>query len=159
MFPEVIDYTRFYRTECIVSHEEKSFKEKNILFAQSSFFNLFYISAPWREKLDSNLLALNHAVITEETARKYFGDENPMGKMIKIDGVIDFEVTGIVKSIPANSHIKFDILVSYENLIKSSDYWDNAWVSESVYSYILLVTGSKRWKHYRPSCHKYLKPS
>ncbi len=142
MFPEVKDYTRFYRTECIVTHEEKFFKEKNVLFAQSSFFNLF--TFPLLEgKADSNLLALNHAVITEETARKYFGDENPMGKMIKIDGAIDFEVTGIVKSIPSNSHIKFDILVSYENLIKSSQYWDNAWVSERVYSYVLLAPGTK----------------
>jgi len=141
MFPEVIDYTRFYRTECIVKHEEISFKERNVLFAQSSFFNLF--TFPLLEgKADSNLLAINHAVITEETARKYFGDENPMGKMIKIDGGLDVEVAGIVKSIPANSHIKFDILVSYENLIKSSRYWDNAWVSERVYSYILLAPGA-----------------
>lgn len=93
-------------------------------------------------KADSNFLALNHAVITEETARKYFGDENPMGKMINLDGASDFEVTGIVKSIPANSHIKFDILVSYENLIKSSRYWDNSWVSERVYTYILLAPGT-----------------
>lgn len=142
MFPEVKDYTRFYRTECIVTHEEKFFKEKNVLFAQSSFFNLF--TFPLLEgKADSNLLALNHAVITEETARKYFGDENPMGKMIKIDGSLDLEVTGIVKSIPSNSHIKFDILISYENLIKNSQYWDNAWVSERVYSYILLAPGTK----------------
>lgn len=141
MFPEVKDYTRFYRTECIVTHNEKFFKEKNVLFAQSSFFNLF--TFPLLEgKADSNLLALNHAVITEETARKYFGNENPMGKMIKIDGELDMEVTGVVKSIPSNSHIKFDILLSYENLIKSSQYWDNAWVSEKVYSYILLAPGT-----------------
>jgi putative ABC transport system permease protein len=141
MFPEVEDYTRFYRTECIVTHEDKSFKERNVLFAQSSFFNLFTFPL-LVGKADSNLLALNHAVITEETARKYFGDENPMGKMIKINEAIDIEVTGIVKSIPANSHIKFDVLVSYENLIKNSDYWDNSWVSERVYSYILLAPGA-----------------
>jgi len=140
MFPEVEDYTRFYRTESIVKYEDKSFKEKNILFAQSSFFRLFSFQL-LVGKADSNLLALNHAVITEETARKYFGDENPMGKVISLDGAIDFEVTGIVKSVPANSHIKFDILVSYENLIKSSRYWDNYWVTENVYSYILLAPG------------------
>jgi putative ABC transport system permease protein len=141
MFPEVEDYTRFYRTEGIVKYEDKTFKERNILFAQSSFFNLFSFQL-LMGKADSNLLALNHAVITEVTAQKYFGDENPMGKMIKLDGAIDFEVTGIVKSIPANSHIKFDILVSYENLIKSSRYWDNYWVTERVYSYILLAPES-----------------
>jgi putative ABC transport system permease protein len=141
MFPEVKDYTRFYRTECIVKYEDKIFKERNILFAQSSFFNLFSFQL-LMGKADSNLLALNHAVITEETARKYFGNENPMGKMINLDGGMDFEVTGVVKSIPANSHIKFDILVSYENLIKYSSYWDNYWVTENVYSYILLAPGA-----------------
>jgi putative ABC transport system permease protein len=141
MFPEVEGYTRFYRTESLVKYGDKTFKEKNILFAQSSFFDLF--SFPLLEgKADSSLLAINHAVITEETARKYFGDENPIGKMITLDGASDFEVTGIVKSIPGNSHLKFDILVSYENLIKGSRYWDSYWVSERVYSYILLTPGA-----------------
>ncbi|MCX6302697.1 MAG: ABC transporter permease [Bacteroidia bacterium] len=141
MFPEVEGYTRFYRTESLVKYGDKTFKEKNILFAQSSFFDLF--SFPLLEgKADSSLLAINHAVITEETARKYFGDENPMGKMITLDGASDFEVAGIVKSIPGNSHLKFDILLSYENLIKNSQYWDSYWVSETVYSYILLAPGA-----------------
>jgi len=140
-FPEVEDYTRFYHTESLVKYEDKLFKERNILYAQSSFFNLFSFPLLMGEA-DSNLLALDHAVITEETARKYFGDENPMGKMINIDGGIDFMVTGVVKSLPANSHFKFDILLSYENLIKSSRYWDNSWVSERVYSYILLIPGA-----------------
>ncbi|HBC79557.1 MAG TPA: hypothetical protein DCZ51_13055 [Bacteroidales bacterium] len=141
MFPEVEDYTRFYRTESLVKYGDKTFKEKNILYAQSSFFEIF--SFPLSDgKLDSSILAINHAVITEETARKYFGNENPLGKMITIDGANDFEVAGIVKSIPENSHFKFDILLSYENLIKSSRGWDNSWVSERVYSYILITPGA-----------------
>ncbi|HUX96134.1 MAG TPA: ABC transporter permease [Bacteroidales bacterium] len=136
-FPEVEDYTRFYRTESLVRYKDKIFKERNILYAQSSFFDLF--SFPLADgKADSNILAINHAVITTETARKYFGEENPVGKMINIDGGMDFEVTAIAKTIPGNSHFEFDILLSYENLIKSSKYWDNSWVNETVYSYILL---------------------
>ena len=140
-FPEVKEYTRFSRSESLVKYEDKTFKEKNILYAQSSFFDLF--SFPLLTgNADTSILAINHAVITEETARKYFGDENPMGKMITIDGVSDFEVTGVVKSIPENSHCKFDILLSYENLVKNSRSWDNSWVSERVYSYILLTPGA-----------------
>jgi len=140
-FPEVLDYTRFYHTESLVKYGDETFKERNTFYAQSSFFNLF--SFPLLVgKADSNLLALDHAVITEETARKYFGDENPMGKLITIDGAKDFEITGIVKSIPDNSHFRFDILLSYDNLIQSSRRWDNSWVSERVYSYILLAPGA-----------------
>jgi putative ABC transport system permease protein len=140
-FPEVIDYTRFTRTESLVKFGDKTFKERNILYAQSSFFDFFSFPLV-TGNVDSSLLAINHAVITEETARKYFGDENPIGKMITIDGAIDFEISGIVKSIPQNSHFKFDILLSYENLIKSSRSWDNSWVSERVYSYILMSPGA-----------------
>jgi putative ABC transport system permease protein len=140
-FPEVENYTRFTRTENIVKHGDRTFKEKNILYAQSSFFDLFTIPL-LTGKADTNLLAINHAVITQEIAKKYFGDEDPIGKMITIDGGNDFEVAGICKSLPANSHFKFDILLSYENLIKGSRSWDNSWVSERVYSYILLSPGA-----------------
>jgi putative ABC transport system permease protein len=140
-FPEVLDYTRFNRTEALVKYQDKVFKEADILYAQSSFFNIF--SFPLAiGKADSTILAINHAVITQETARKYFGDENPIGKMITIDGASDYEITGIVKSAPENSHLRFDILLSYDNLIKASRSWDNSWVSERVYSYILVSPGT-----------------
>ncbi len=140
-FPEVENYTRFTRTESLVKYGEKTFRERNTLYAQSSYFDLF--SFPLlMGKADSNLLAVNHAVITEETARKYFGDENPMGKVIIIDGASEFEVAGVCKSVPGNSHFKFDILLSYENLIRTSRSYDNSWVSERVYSYILLTPGA-----------------
>jgi putative ABC transport system permease protein len=137
----VLDYTRFNRTEALVKYQDKVFKEADILYAQSSFFNIF--SFPLAiGKADSTILAINHAVITQETARKYFGDENPIGKMITIDGASDYEITGIVKSAPENSHLRFDILLSYDNLIKASRSWDNSWVSERVYSYILVSPGT-----------------
>jgi putative ABC transport system permease protein len=140
-FPEVEKYTRFTRTESLVGYGDKTFKEKNILYAQSSFFDLFTFPL-LMGKADTSLLAINHAVITEETAKKYFGDENPIGKMITVDGVSDFEVAGVCKTIPENSHLKFDILLSYENLIKTSRSWDNSWVSERVYNYVLLAPGA-----------------
>jgi len=140
-FPEVLDYTRFYHTESLVKYGDETLKERNILYAQSSFFNLFSFPLVMG-KADSNLLALNHAVVTQETARKYFGDENPMGKLIRIDGAVDYEIAGVIKSIPQNSHFKFDILLSYDNLIQSSRYWDDSWISERVYSYIHIIPGA-----------------
>jgi len=143
-FPEVLDHTRFYRTEGLVNFGDvnETIKERNLLYAESSFFNLF--SFPLKQGVaDSSLLALDHAVITEECARKYFGDENPIGKILTIDGRVDYMITGLVKSIPQNSHFKFDILLSYENLLQQNRrYWDNAWVSEKVYTYVLLAPGA-----------------
>ncbi|MEA3478245.1 MAG: ABC transporter permease, partial [Bacteroidota bacterium] len=144
-FPEVLDYTRFYRTESLVKYGEdpdEIIKERNLLYAQSSFFSLF--SFPLVEGVaDSSLLAPGHAVLTEECARKYFGDENPMGKVLKIDGYTDYMITGIVESIPRNSHFTFDILLSYENLVQQNRRnWDDSWWGEDVYTYVLLDPGA-----------------
>jgi putative ABC transport system permease protein len=143
-FPEVLDHTRFFRTEGLVKRgdENESIKERDLLYAESSFFNLF--SFPLiRGVADSSLLALDHAVITEECARKYFGDEDPIGKILTIDGRVDYMITGLVGSIPENSHFKFDILLSYENLLQQNRrYWDNSWISERVYTYLLLAPGA-----------------
>ena len=145
-FPEVLDHTRFFRTEGLVKtgdgNENETIKERNLLYAESSFFNLF--SFPLIQGVaDSSILALDHAVITEECARKYFVDENPIGKILTIDGGVDYMITGLVKSIPPNSHFKFDILLSYENLLQQNRrYWDNAWISERVYTYLLLAPGA-----------------
>jgi len=145
-FPEVLNYARFYRTESLVKYEfedgDEAVKERDILYTQSSFFDLFSFPLVMG-KADSSILALDHAVITEETARKYFGNDNPMGKILKIDGAQDYVITGVVKSIPENSHFKFDILLSYENLIQSSRRrWEQGWLSVNVYTYILLAPGT-----------------
>ncbi len=141
MFPEVVDYTRFVPVNGLVSYGENAYKETDILYAQSSFFDLF--SFPLIVgRADSGLLAVDHAVITEKTAKKYFGDEDPMGKTIKIDGNNEFEITGVVEDVPENSHFKFDILLSYQNLLKDGTYYDSYWVSEQVYTYILVKPGT-----------------
>jgi len=144
-FPEVLDYTRFYRTESLVRYgddPDEIIKERNLIYAQSSFFELF--SFPLLEGVaDSSLLAPGHAVLTEECARKYFGDEDPMGKVLKIDGHTDYMITGIVESIPRNSHFNFDILLSYENLVQQNRRnWDDSWWGEDVYTYVLLDPGA-----------------
>ena len=144
-FPEVLEYTRFFRTESLVEYGDEPdelIKERKLLYAQSSFFNLF--SFPLVEGVaDSSILALDHAVLTEECARKYFGDENPIGKVLKIDGYADYVITGIVKSLPKNSHFSFDILLSYENLVQQNRRnWDDSFWGEDVYTYVLLAPGA-----------------
>jgi putative ABC transport system permease protein len=144
-FPEVLDYTRFYRTESLVQYGEgpdEIIKERKLLYAQSSFFKLFSFPLS-KGKADSSILALDHAVLTEECARKYFGEEDPMGKVLKIDGAADYVITGVVKSHPKNSHFSFDILLSYENLVqRNRRLWDDSWWGEDVYTYVLLAPGA-----------------
>lgn len=140
-FPEAVDHTRFFRQEVLVKFGDEAIKEKDVLIAESSFFDIF--SFPLVQGVaDSTILAPDHAVITEETARKYFGDEDPMGKVLTIMGQQDFVVSGVVKSLPKNSHFKFDILLSLENVLQQNRYFDRSWVSERVYTYIRLAQGA-----------------
>jgi len=145
-FPEVLNYARFYRTESLVKYGfedgDEALKERDILYAQSSFFELFSFPLVMGSA-DSTILALDHAVITEETARRYFGNDDPMGKVLKIDGAQDYVIAGVVKSIPGNSHFSFDILLSYENLIqRNRRIWDDSFWGEDVYTYVLLAPGT-----------------
>ena len=140
-FPEALDYTRFFRQDVLVKYGEETIKEKDVLVAESSFFDIF--SFPLLQGVaDSTILALDHAVITEETARKYFGDEDPMGKVITIMDRQDYVIAGVVRSLPNNSHFKFDIILSLENVLQQNRYFDQRWVSESVYSYVRLAPGT-----------------
>jgi putative ABC transport system permease protein len=79
----------------------------------------------------------NSVVITEEAAHKYFGDENPMGKVLRWNNTRDLEVTGIIKKVPYNSHLQFDFMASlqlYDNE-RLSSWWREA------AAYVLLQEG------------------
>ncbi len=134
--PDVAEVVRFglWRTMPI-NVGEKAFTEKNVLVADSNFFKFF--SFPVVEgNVNSFLKGTNKAVITESVAKRYFGEENPVGKIL-LRGAekTATEVTGVVKDAPYNSHIPFDIILSGE----SWNYMtDPQWVSNNLYTYFKL---------------------
>ncbi|MDH4157528.1 MAG: ABC transporter permease, partial [candidate division Zixibacteria bacterium] len=77
-------------------------------------------------------------VLTEETAEKYFGDEEALGKVLRLDNERDYTVTGVVKNAPANSHITFDMLLSFETLIVEKPQEMSMWGRLTAYTYLLL---------------------
>ncbi|MBX2943714.1 MAG: ABC transporter permease [Cyclobacteriaceae bacterium] len=92
--------------------EKKEFEENFVFASDSNFFSIFSFKII---KGDSSTL-LHHAndmVMTESTSRRYFGDEDPIGKIITT-GFGEFTVTGVCEDVPNNSHLKFDILVSLQ---------------------------------------------
>ncbi|GAB5523138.1 MAG: ABC transporter permease [Roseivirga sp.] len=98
-----------------------SFRERGVLIAEQNFFNIF--SFPLlKGSPDQALLNPLSVVITEEMALKYFGDEEPIGKTLKMDEERgesrSFIVTGVMANLPANSHIQFDMLTSMSSYSK-----------------------------------------
>ncbi len=135
-FPEVIDATRVEKWDnMFIRYEEKTFLEDDFLWADSTFFNIFSFKLLQGDA--SNVLNEPRTiVISEEMANKYFGDEDPVDKVLKIfSDTTHYRVTGVFQNIPGNSHINFDFVGSYTSLDKANR---TEWTSNNVCTYILL---------------------
>ena len=146
-FPEVLDYCRFrpfYRgmsKEANIHFDNETYRLNKVFFADSSIFSIFsfpLVSGSVKNQLNK----VNTALISEELAYKYFNNENPIGKIIAIDQFNGIEITGIFKNIPENSHIKFDVLISFLTIESRAHHFeDDKWIRAQVYTYILCHPG------------------
>jgi putative ABC transport system permease protein len=136
-FPEVLDAVRFSPTvKRVFSYGDKNFFQEGVLYVDQSVFNVF----SWELIEGDPETALEvpfTMVLTETTARKIFGDENPIGKFIKWDNRFDYRVTGVVKDPPPNSHFTFTCLASFSTFIKY-DPRIGSWDGGSFQTYLLL---------------------
>jgi len=135
-FPEVEDFlrmTRRYSKE--VEYNNQIFAEENLVEADSSFFNFF--SIPVIKGDSRNLLnAPRKVVLSNSTAKKIFGDENPVDKMLKIGSdTVRYTVTGVMADIPENSHFEATILISFMTNPRSEE---QIWTTNSFSTYLLL---------------------
>ncbi len=144
-FPEVIDYSIAYPTSGIVTYKDRNFREAKIQLATPSWLTMFN----WpllRGDINTALEGPKKMVLTESSAKKYFGDEDPMGKHIFwSNGWFDQEylITGIVKDVPNNSHVKFDMLASHASLREPSDgSSETAWGWYDHNTYVSLQPGT-----------------
>jgi len=128
--PEITDVTRLIPAgHCRIDIGDNAFEENGVVFADSTFFDVFDFSM-----LDGNpgtaLTRPRSIVITDEYSRKYFGDLDPLNKSFTLITESDtglYTVTGIIKDIPSNSHLKFDLLVSMSSIPYqvNNQYWGN----------------------------------
>ena len=138
-FPEVKNYARLYLRYGggVVRYNDKSIFENNVFQADQSFFDIFSYKLLKGDR-STVLKEPNTAVISEETAVKYFGEENPIGKRIKFGNQEDYEITGVVES-PENSHLKFSLLLSYPTLVQIiGENFNDAWGWYDFYTYVQL---------------------
>ncbi|HEX5169991.1 MAG TPA: ABC transporter permease [Cyclobacteriaceae bacterium] len=140
--PEVEEYVRMRGGSAILSVGDVFFKEDHAYFASEAFFSVFSIRLLEGE-MDEVLKRPYTLVLSATTAKKYFGDENPLGKTMKFNGRNDFEVTGVFEDFPENSHMKPDVLYSFETMIKwAGEEIRTAWQWDGFYNYILLKQGT-----------------
>lgn len=123
-----------------------TFYEDNVLFADSSFFEVF--DFPLHRGAPETVLAEPYsALLTETTAEKYFGAENPIGKTIQVSGYgqqHELTVTGVVEDPPSNSHIDFNVLLSFGTLTQATPRLRDltSWDYRGHYTYARLAEGA-----------------
>ena len=148
-FPEVVDYARVVNPVIFVAASNISytntkgnviiFNPGKLYFADASFLTMF--SFPFVSGDSSKaLVAANSTVISEKLAQKYFGKDDPMGKTLLLNQNLPLKVTGVFKDVPENSHIKFDMLVSFSTL--GNDDRLNNWTWPEFYNYVRLAPGT-----------------
>jgi putative ABC transport system permease protein len=140
-YPEVLDAVRIRTiSKRSVTYEDRVFYETGILFADNSIFQVFTFPLIKGDP-HTALKRAYTAVLTQETAGRYFGSENPLGRILNYNNQYDFTVTGVVENVPQNSHFTFDMLCSYETLYDLDREAMENWFNFMDYTYLLLPEG------------------
>ena len=137
--PDVVAYTRLYlEGSHTVAYKNKAFNEEKFFWADSTIFDVFTIHIVEGEPKTA-LTQPNTIVINESTARRYFGNENPLGKVVVVDRQNNYVITAVFKDFPQNSHFHPDFIASLTTL---QDSRNTAWLTNNYYTYFLLRRGA-----------------
>ena len=116
-YPEVKSFVRFIpMPRALYKYEDKEYNEENFFYVDSTLFDIFTYKVI-KGDVRSALREPNKIILTEKIAARYFGSSDPIGKTLTA-GSNTYEVTGVIKNVPNNSHFRFDALASRNNLPK-----------------------------------------
>ncbi|UOG73041.1 ABC transporter permease [Hymenobacter tibetensis] len=139
-YPEVEDATRLTNSggNQRISYGDKSFREDAVAFVDANFFQVFTI--PFLQgNSKTALVQPNTIVVSQAMAHKYFGNANPIGKVLTFKGGAQpFKVTGVFDKVPVNSHFHFDFFAS---LASVPDAKSSSWMTSNYFTYLVLPAG------------------
>ncbi len=129
-FPAVEEYVRTRVTTRVVKSDDKMFEEKKFLYADEAFFKIFSFHLV-QGNAATVLDVADKIVVTESTAKKYFGEEDALNKILTVASK-DYTIAGICEDAPQNSQIKFDFVTQFLNLgdfVKQEQWWTANWIT------------------------------
>ena len=138
-YPDAIkEAVRVMPDNDLISYKNISYNEKKIYVTDSNFFQVFDF-ALIHGSAATVLKEPNSIVLTETTAKKYFADENPVGKVLQFNKNQQLKVTGVCKDVPVNSHLQFDMVISISTLrsVVPPD-WYTEFPSNNLFTYVQL---------------------
>lgn len=146
--PEIVGITRVSSDDAVLfdaKHPENVFEDDALLYVDKDFLKMF--TFPLTAGDVNKALEPGTILISASAARKYFNNDNPVGEVLDVTGNLEkaFTVTGVFKDVPANSHLKFDILLPIEDLLRESDYAEEpegGWSWNNFTTFIQLQPGA-----------------
>jgi putative ABC transport system permease protein len=148
-YPEAVNATTLYRTFYLSNFlpklkvGENEFEESKFFLADSSFFQVFNLEFEYGnpQKAFENS---GSVVLTKAMAKKYFGEENPMGKIIQFQDTVALTVTGVLKPLPGKTHLDFEFLAHSKLLLNQIIGFqvDHSYLGLWYYSYVVLQPGA-----------------
>jgi len=155
-FPEVENAVRFVKDDhTILEYNRQTYHEQNYFFADPTVFDIFSFKL-LEGSPETALKEPFSIVISQEYAKKIFEDDQPLGKTILYNSEFPAKVTGIIKDIPANTHLKCDYIMSFSSLESLGRMPDKPWnVFGDTYSYV-LVNKNTSMNDFKPKIHDLL---
>ncbi len=140
-FTQVKDIARIFKYRASVMYGENKYIEDRMFFAEPDVFKLISFNFLEGDPV-KGLVRPNTAFFSKSAAEKYFGKENPVGKVFSIDNKTDYTITGVYEDMPQNSHLKCDILLSFPNL---EDIYGplriSSWGETGFFTYLTIKDG------------------
>ena len=139
-FPAVEAFARTVKTKKTIAYDNKVFNEDNVLYADSPFLQIFSFKL-LQGNVKTALSSLDNIVITKSIAKKYFGNEEAIGKTLRVADEKDFVVSGVAEDVPTNSQIQFEFIIQFGNQRLAQQ--DEQWWTANFVTYLLLQQPSQ----------------
>jgi putative ABC transport system permease protein len=142
--PDIIEAARVEVVEgLVVRAEDRIFNNDSIALADPALFRIF--TFPFLRGNAASALADKYAVVlTERMARKYFGDQDPVGRTLRVNGEFDVQVSAVIKDVPAQSSLRFDAVVPFALQFAPSFQEPTHWGGNPLETWVLLSPGADR---------------
>ncbi len=139
--PEIVDATRYvYSGGLLFRHGDKFFFEDQVRAVDPSFLRMFSFPLVKGDP-ETALTDPSSVLLTETTARKYFGDEDPLGQTLTVNNEIELRVAGVLEDFPLNSSIRTDLLLPYQ-ILEKRGRTNPSFGSNSIGTYVQLRPGT-----------------
>ena len=144
-YPEVTNAAIIFRPASwgqtpVVKLDEEEYFEDDFIFAEPSFLEIYHFNFI-KGDVSKVLRGPDELVITESIAKKYFGDEDPIGRRLNLNNFRDLEVVGVIEDLPANTHLDFSMICSFEtfrSFINNPQFFDSQWVWVAAWMYFTV---------------------